>query len=101
MLGVIKHSLGMQAGSGRKRPQTHKALSRDHDNGHHSRDAVEGEVFLRLGWIMLVLDTVIEIFNPESQSLDRARLADNFSKANCISLGFCARAGEASLALKG
>lgn len=97
MLCVISHSLGMQAGSGER---DHK-LSRDCDNGHHSTDAVQGEVFLRSGWLMLVLDTVIENFNPEGQSLDRACLDDSFSKANCISLGFCARAGEAPLTLKG
>lgn len=69
MLCVINHSLGVQAGSGRERPQTHKALSIDCVSGHRSTDAIE-EVFLRPGWIMLVLDTVIEKFSPESQSLD-------------------------------
>lgn len=90
----------MQAGSGRKKPQTHKALSRDCDNGHHSTGAIAG-VFLRLGCIMLVLDTVIKNFNSESQSLDKACLADNFSKASCTPLGFCARAAEAPLTFKG
>lgn len=44
------------------------------------------EVFLRPGWIMLILDTIIDNFNPGSQSLDGARSDDSFSKANCIPL---------------
>lgn len=89
---------GKVAGSGRRRPQTHKALSIDCDNGCHSTDAIEGEVFLRLGWIMLVLDTISENFNPESQ---RAHLDDNFSRANCIPLGFFSREAEAPFTFKG
>lgn len=47
---------------------------------------------------MLVLDRVCENFNHESQ---RVYLDDNFSRSNCVPLGFCAREAEVPFTFKG